>query len=214
MLMTFDHVNKYLLHDAAPALFAVGRLAMPTFGLVLAYNLTRPRALERGVYERTLGRLALVGVVAEVPFIALGGLGWGWWPFNILGMLFVAATVMWLVELGGRWRFALAVVVFVIGGALVEFWWPAIAMCLAAWSYCRRPNWWALTFWVASVLALWVINRNWWALAAFPLIFYAPHAHWRIPRWRYAFYAYYPAHLTIIWGVSVWFAIPRAGGAH
>jgi hypothetical protein len=173
--------------------------------------LARPGALERGVYQRTLGRLAVVGVIAEAPFIALGGLGWGWWPLNILFMLLVAGTIMWLVELGGAWQIAFGVLVFIVGGAMVEFWWPAIAMCLAAWSYCRRPNWRALGFWFASVLALWVVNRNWWAFAAFPLIFYAPHARWTVPRWRYAFYAYYPAHLALIWGISMWLSIPKAG---
>ncbi len=38
LLMTVDHVNKYLLHDAIPALFAAGRLAVPLFSFVLAYK--------------------------------------------------------------------------------------------------------------------------------------------------------------------------------
>ena len=29
LLMTFDHVNKHLLHASVPELFAAGRLAMP-----------------------------------------------------------------------------------------------------------------------------------------------------------------------------------------
>jgi hypothetical protein len=208
ILMTLDHIDKYLLHERAKPLFALGRLALPLFTLVLAYNLARPGALERGVYPRLIARLALVAAVAEVPFVALGGLGWGWWPLNILVTLLLATTILWLVELGGFWRRALAVALFVAGGAFVEFWWPGVAVCLAAWVYCRRPNVWALGVWIAATASLYVINRNFWALAAFPIIFYAPHATWPVPRLRYAFYTYYPAHLALLWGLSLWLAPP------
>src|SRR4051812_42258689 len=35
VLMTSDHVNKYLLQDASPTLYALGRMVMPLFGFVL-----------------------------------------------------------------------------------------------------------------------------------------------------------------------------------
>lgn len=203
-LMTIDHINKYLLHERVAALFAVGRLALPLFAVVLAFNLARPGTLERRVYLRVLGRLTLVAALSEIPFIALGGLAWGWYPFDILVTLIVSSAIMWLIDLGGTWRVTLAVLLFLVGGAMVEFWWPGVALCVAAWAYCRRPAWWALALWVAATAALYMINRNLWALAAFPLIFYAPHARWEIPRIRYAFYAYYPVHLAVIWGLSLW----------
>jgi TraX protein len=203
LLMTLDHINKHLLHARATPLFDIGRLALPLFGLVLAYNLARPGALERGVYPRLLSRLAVVALIAEIPFIGLGGLAWGWYPFNILVMLLVAGSMIWLIDRGGGWRIVLAVVLFVVGGAFVEFWWPGIALCVAAWAYCRRPNAPALTMWIASTAALYMINRNYWALASFPLIFYAPHARWQVPRIRWAFYVYYPAHLFVLWAVAL-----------
>jgi hypothetical protein len=115
----------------------------------------------------------------------------------------VATSIIWLLEIGGGWRLALALVLFLVGGALVEFWWPGIALCVAAWSYCRNPRALALGLWIAATASLYLINRNLWALAAFPLIFYAPHAHWRVPRIRWAFYGYYPAHLAALWGISL-----------
>ena len=77
LLMTLDHVNKHLLHASVPELFAAGRLALPLFGFVLGYNLARPGALASGGYSRTARRLAVFGSIATIPFIALGGLGWG-----------------------------------------------------------------------------------------------------------------------------------------
>lgn len=208
--MTLDHVDKYLLYERATPLFALGRLALPLFTLVLAYNLARPDALAHGVYPRLMGRLALAAAVAEIPFMALGGLGWGWWPLNILVTLLLATTILWLIELGGLWRRALAIALFIAGGSVVEFWWPGVAMCLAAWGYCRRPNSWALGLWIAATASLYVINRNFWALAAFPIIFYAPHATWHMPRFRHVFYAYYPAHLAVLWALSAWL-LPMGG---
>jgi hypothetical protein len=202
ILMTLDHVNKYLLHDSVAPLFDLGRLTVMLFSFVLAYNLARPGTLENGVYPRVLKRLALFGAVATVPFIALGGLVWGWWPFNIMAMLFVSTACMYLLDQGGTLRIVLAVLLFIVGGGFVEFWWPGVAVCLAAWSYCRRPSWSALVIWVAATAALFIINRNFWALAAFPLIFAAPHVQLRFPRMKSVFYAYYPAHLAVLWGLS------------
>ena len=56
-------------------LFDLGRVVMPIFAIVLAYNLARPGAFDRAAYPRVMKRLAIAGVLATPPFIALGGLG-------------------------------------------------------------------------------------------------------------------------------------------
>jgi hypothetical protein len=199
VLMTLDHVNKYLLHAAVLVLFDAGRTVMPIFAIVLAYNLARPGTLERGVYPRVMTRLALVGAVAALPFVALGGLGWDWWPLDVMATLLVAAGVMYLIERGSAARVVGAVALFVIGGALVEFWWPALAIAVGAWSYFRRPNWPALVFALCGLAALYVINKNLWAFAVLPLILVAARTDPPVPRLRWAFYAFYPLHLVVIW---------------
>ena len=72
-----------------------------------------------GSYSRTARRLAIFGTIATIPFIALGGLGWGWWPFNIMATLLVATLCAWLIEVGGPARLVVAAAVFIVGGALV-----------------------------------------------------------------------------------------------
>jgi hypothetical protein len=198
LLMTLDHVNKYLLHASVPELFAAGRLALPLFGFVLGYNLARPGALASGAYARTARRLAVFGGIATLPFGALGGLGWGWWPLNIMATLLVATLCAWLIDVGGTARLVAAATLFIGGGALVEFWWPGVATCLLAWAYCLRPSWVKLTLWVGALACLYVINRNLWALAAVPLIFGARYVEVDMPRVRLGFYAYYPLHLAVI----------------
>lgn len=204
VLMTVDHVDKYLLHESVPVMFDFGRLALPLFGFVFAYNLARPKARENGAYTRTLGRLAVAGLVATVPFIALGGLGWGWWPLNVMWMLAAAVVVMHLSERGGKGALAVAGLAFLVMGGFVEFWWPGIALCLGAWRYCKRPSWGALAVWVGSTAALFIINRNFWALAAIPVILAATQIRLTVPRTRFAFYVYYPAHLCVLWAIRQW----------
>ena len=202
LLMTLDHVNKHLLHASVPELFAAGRLALPLFGFVLGYKLAPPGALASGAYARTARRLALFGGVATLPFVALGGLGWGWWPLNVMATLLVATLCAWLIDIGGPARRALACVVFIVGGALVEFWWPGVAACLLAWAYCRRPSWSKLALWVGALASLYVINGNLWALAAVPLVFAAGRVKLNLPHGRLGFYVYYPAHLAVLWGLG------------
>jgi hypothetical protein len=209
--MTIDHVNKYLLHGSVPALFAIGRLALPIFAFVLSYNLARPSTLAnaRVVFPRILKRLVAGALLASPPFMALGGLAGGWWPLNILATFAVAVAAMYAVHCGGLWGRATATGLVIIGGGLVEYWWPAVAMCLAAWYYCRRPGQRALSAWVLATLALsldgWafgalpLVNASMWALAAFPLMLGAARVDVRIPRLKWVFYAYYPMHFAILW---------------
>lgn len=218
VLMTLDHVNKYLLHGAAPAFFWAGRLCLPLFAFVLAYNLARPTSVATAAttYRRTARRLVVFGLAAQLVFVLPHGLpgavAGGWWPLNILFTLAVATTAMRLL-LGGAWRKLCAVLLVLVGGAFVEYWWPALGMCIGAWYYCRRPSWGALAAWLLSTLALcadmWafaampIINSSVLALFAVPAIFAAQRlALPAVGRWKWAFYAYYPAHLVALWGIA------------
>jgi len=198
VLMTLDHVNKYLLADSQPMLFAAGRLAAPLFAAVLGYNLARP-GLTAGAHGRICRRLAICGAIASVPFVALGGLGWGWWPLNIAFTLLVATAAAQLLELGGRRHALLAIALVLVGGSSVEFWWPAIGIVLCVRAYSRRPGWLALLGWVGCTALLQLINGNAWALASLPLIVLARQVDIALPKLRTVFYVYYPAHLTVLW---------------
>lgn len=195
VLMTLDHINTFLYSGAFPAIFKMGRVAMPLFGFVLAYNLARPGTLEQGVYGRAMRRLALFGLLASPAFVALVG----WWPLNIMFTLLLAVVLMYLLESGGRWRVLSAIVLLGVCGTFVEFRWFGVLFCLAAWWYCKRPGWFSLLIWIAVAASLYAINKNLWAMAALPVIFAASYCSFRMPRLRYMFYAYYPIHLTVLW---------------
>ena len=204
--MTLDHVNKFLLGASVPALFALGRLVLPLFVIVLAYNLARPGADRPGRYRRTTRRLAWVAVLASVPFMALGGLVGGWWPLNVMFTLLFITAALQLLDQGGALRVAAAAGVVAIGGGLVEYWWPAVALGICTWAYCRRPSWAAavgaaLSCATLSLLVAFVSGQDAdaWALLALPLVLVVGRLQLALPRFPLAFYAYYPAHLVAIW---------------
>lgn len=202
VLMIADHIGKYLLNESAIT-FAPGRLALPLFGFVLAYNLARPDTLKRGTYKRLAIRLAITGAVATPPFIALGGLGWGWWPLNIMAALLAATLVIWTLDARGPFRRTLATLLFIVAGSMVEFWWPGIAMIIAAWYYCRHRTTVTLIAWLCTIASLAIINQNLWALAAVIPIFAATRRDVYFPRAGKWFYVLYPAHLAVIWLAKV-----------
>lgn len=198
LLMTGDHINKYLMGDSSPILFNAGRAAMPIFVFVLAYNLARPGAFEHGAYHRVIERLVISGLVATPAFIALGGLLSGWWPLNIMFTLLTLTCVLYLFESGGTVNKITAATIFLAAGSCVEFWWPAISLGASVWFYSRRPSVASLAVGTISCAALYFVNSNFWAFAAFPLVACVARLNFRVPRTRWIFYTYYPAHLILL----------------
>jgi len=195
VLMALDHLNKYMLGESNAVLFDLGRMVMPLFGFVLMYNLARPGALSAGVHRRVMRRLLTFGALSTPMFVALVS----WWPLNILFMLLLATGIVWLIERGGPARITLASLAFVVAGALVEFWWFGVLSCLGAWAHCRRPTPLRLGLWILALASLWIVNRNFAAMAVLPLLWSATRVDIPLERSRWIFYAFYPLHLAVIW---------------
>jgi len=196
LLMVADHVNKYLLQEQVPVAFDLGRMVMPIFAVVLGFNLARGVP---GTFPRVALRLSLYGSLATVPFIALGGLAWVWWPLNVMATLLTATLVCWAFNAGQLPQKVLACMLFLIAGSSVEFWWPGVALCVAAWSYARAPSWFALLGGVAALVALRIVNGNDFALLTIPVLALATMWRRPLPRARHVFYVFYPTHLAALW---------------
>ena len=199
LLMLADHTNKYLLHDASHTLFNCGRIAMPLFVSVLAYNLARPDAYKHGVLSRTMKRLALFGLLATPPFIALDGLLAGWWPLNILFALLAMTAIIFFLEQQTVGGYLIACALFIVGGSSVEFWWPVLAYGIALWWYCKTPRIATLIIAMVALLLLRLINGNYWAFAALPILIASTAVTIPVPRYQWLFYYFYPIHLTLLW---------------
>ncbi|MGY4831823.1 TraX family protein (plasmid) [Sphaerotilaceae bacterium SBD11-9] len=211
--MTVDHVGKHLL-GGAPWAFGVGRLALPLFLFVLAYNLSRVDQ-SGDLRKRVCKRLFLWGVISTPVCVALNGI----LPLNIMFTLSLFAALM-LLRGGGFVASAASLLLFCAGGALVEYWWVGLAYGFACASYCRRPTGGRMAWLLAASVVLTgsmatltlagthnnvMAAMNFATLLAMPIIFAARGVELAIPRWRYAFYAYYPAHLGVLWAVKTFF---------
>jgi hypothetical protein len=79
-------------------------------------------------------------------------------------------ALTYLIDRGGAKRYALAIALFILAGALVECLWMGVLFCLGAWLFCRKANLARLVLWILGTLSLKFINGNTWALAALPII--------------------------------------------
>lgn len=203
VLMTIDHVNKYLLAASQPWMFYLGRLAMPIFTAVLAYNLARPGAFDKGLYKRTLGRLMLFGIITTPTYIAIGSTVENtFWPLNIMFLFASIVACIWLIDFGGIAAKSLMVFIFIAAGFVAEYFWFGIGFGIAIWYYSKRPSWTAAIFAVLCCATLNILSNVYWSLLALPLLLLAHRVEFRVPRLRLAFYAYYPLHLAVIWSIQ------------
>lgn len=203
VLMVVDHINRYVFEGQVAVMFAAGRIVMPLFSFVLAYNLSRPGALQRDTFKRTSVRLFLFGSISTIPFIAIGGANTSGWPLNILFTLLVATLVIWLLALDRPKLMIVILPLFSFAGMLPEYWHLGIAPTVAAWYFCRVPRLFSLVVWLATLAALYFINGNFFALLVLPLLYAALKIDIRVPRSPRLFYFFYPFHLSVIWLVQV-----------
>lgn len=191
--MLVDHVNAVFYgRELGLVADVVGRLAFPLFAIVAGVNLARPgRDLTRAA-----GKFAAWCLVALPFHAALFAQVGGWWPINILGTFAVAALVLHLVDQG---RLELAGLVFLAGGALVEYWWPGVGLVVAVALVARSPN--PALYGLPLVLAagtLCIVNGNAYALLAAPLAAWLTRWAPELPRSPRAFWWAYPGHLAAL----------------
>ncbi|EAZ98345.1 TraX family protein [Marinobacter sp. ELB17] len=209
--MTLDHCNRFLLSEAGAIAPGLGRLAMPLFVFVLAYNLAR---MPVNKMPKLVFRLFAFGVLATPAYLAVGATSkYGWWPLNILFTFMTLTTVVWLlsVKTDSKWKTVVyrfsAIILFLVLGVIVEYFWVGLGLGLSIWAYFRLAK---ITIWGRALpfaVAAWFVllndmNGNWWALVAFALVatgWLVPADKVKLPRCKWFFYWFYPAHLAVIW---------------
>lgn len=208
--MLGDHVDKVLFGGQPSWLGAAGRVAFPLFALVFGYNLARDDAGWRGTYRRVLWRLLLFGVLA-FPFSVLAFQRWDLLPLNILFTLALGLGLVWCIRRNDRVAALLAPVLFLGGGLLVEFSWPGLMLVVACWACFDRPGIAAWLGALASLALLFLVNANLYALLAVPVAWLAIRFAPELPRHRWVFYVFYPAHLAVLAGLRYLLPATSAG---
>ncbi len=179
--MFIDHVG-YRLYPGVDLLRMIGRLSFPVFAFMLVEGFIH--TANRGKYVQ---RLALFAVDSEAPYqlFARGRLGalppWS----NIFFELLLIFFALWLAE-----------------GCM----YGAYGVLVGLGFYAFRDRRWAgMSCLVACTLLYCLYHGSWFQIyagcAAVPLWLYNGQRGRRLP--RYFCYAFYPAHLLLIWGVSL-----------
>lgn len=198
VLMTGDHVNTVLLDGKVTWLYQAGRVVFPLFCFVFAYNMTRPDQEAWGsVYRRVLRRLLLFGVIAA-PFSMMAFDR----PYGVpLNILFSFAGGLVLIGCVRRrdWKAVLlGLAVLLIGGSVVEAYWFGLLLIVAYWASFTHPGIASQCGVLLALLALCMLNGNLHALLTYPIIAIVLRVDVQVPRWRWLFYVYYPAHLAVL----------------
>lgn len=207
VLMTGDHFNAALFGRSLPVLSELARVCFPLFAFVLVYNLSRPD-VDAG---RAMRRLLLVGCIAQ-PFHALA-FGF-FFPVNIL---FTFALGIFLASYRGPWPWVVLGVAFGVGGLLVDYQWSGLFLIVAlAALFKAKPDkrWKAWALVAVALASLYLVNLNLWALAALPLGAAVIGAGMAMPRCKWLFYVYYPAHLAglALLAANAGHVLPAAAG--
>jgi len=213
VLMTGDHVNKFLLSSSNVVLFSLGRTVLPIFIFVLAYNMARDGMMLKGGYISSIRRMILFGILASPAFMLLDAhvvLVYEekelWWGLNIL---FTMALLTWCLfsfekgEKAPRWLWV-GWLSFWIGGLFIEFWWAGLGLGIAIWRYYKSESYSRIIpVLIFSLLFLLVVNQgNSSFLIAFILIFLVSKSSINFPRMKWFFYFYYPFHLAVIFFIK------------
>ncbi len=205
--MLGDHVDKALFDGQVPTLSEIGRIAFPLFALVFGYNLARDNPHWQDAYRRVLRRLLLFGIVA-LPFSVLAFERWDLLPLNILFTLALGLGLVWCIRRNDATAALIASALFLGGGLLVEFSWPGLLLIVSCWACFARPGAAAYLGAFASLALLFLINGNPYALLAAPVAWIVARLDPELPRHRWVFYVFYPAHLAVL--VALRYAMPEA----
>ena len=216
--MIFDHVNwLWFARGGDPRLTAgvhpwmndVGRLALPLFAFAFGHNLVRVLESDaRTVRLRRMGRrLAVAGLAAQIPYWLLRGY---FWPLNVVFLFGACAglVVLWNLPIE-RHRLLVRSGVLVVGlvvGAGVEYWWLGMGVVLAAVAVARARSWGSLLIFVAALVPICLLNGNLYAVLAVVAIVAVRNAGKAPPRIPGLLYVLYPAHLWAMLALVTLFA--------
>lgn len=198
--MLGDHVNTVVFGKSIPGLNEAGRIAFPLFALVFGYNLARENPLWMQAYRRSLVRLLGFGLLA-FPFSVLAFQRWDLMPINILFTLAAGLGLVWCIRRNDIAGALIGSLLFLAGGALVEYYWPGLLLIVACWASFARPSLATRLGVLTSLTLLALVNWNFYALLALPVVWLASRLDLELPRNRWVFYVFYPAHLAVLAGL-------------
>ena len=200
--MLIDHIGCYLLGNFEPFRM-IGRLAMPLFIFMLAEGFEKTSSR-----PRYFARIFVTALIAEIPVYLLHISVMTDYYHNILFTMLLSFLALYATEKGKFWFVAVPLVALAASAFNCEY--GAFGVMLAVGFYLVNkysPKQIFVRF--TALLAVLLVTmiplasyENWpiqlWSICAvIPLALYNGKKGRRLP--RYFLYVFYPAHLFIIW---------------
>lgn len=197
ILMTGDHISTFLFGGDITFLNNAGRIALPIFAFVFAYNLGRDNAEE--FYTRSSKRLLIFGIMSMPLYLSLANTH-NLLPLNIL---FTLLAGLLIIISYNKKKYTEAVILFVFVGFTVEYNWFGLALIFTCHCFVKSGSDGWLYAMLTSLAMLYLLNVNFYAFLAVPIIMAISWREISFPRFKWAFYAYYPLHLAFILLIKV-----------
>ncbi|MBQ7308569.1 MAG: conjugal transfer protein TraX [Clostridia bacterium] len=227
LFMLCDHLWATLI-EGNEWLTCIGRLAFPIFAFMIVEGYFHTKNLKKYVL-----RLLIFALISEIPFNLMTGNSLIY-PFhqNVLWSFLLGIFLIFLNEKtkqkGKLWlRILTAAATLILGFFLglltmVDYHHAGIFMLLTFYFF-RGRKWWCL---LGQALCMWYINfeilggyeyilplfdkefhfpqQGFALLALIPIWLYKGKHGYHSKPLQYAFYAFYPAHLLILWMIGTW----------
>lgn len=227
LFMFCDHLWATLI-EGNEWLTCIGRLAFPIFAFMIVEGYFHTKNLKKYVL-----RLLIFALISEIPFNLMTGNSLIY-PFhqNVLWSFLIGIFLIFLNEKakqkGKLWlRILTAAATLILGFFLglftmVDYYHAGIFMLLTFYFF-RGRKWWCL---LGQALCMWYINfeilggyeyilplfgkefhfpqQGFALLALIPIWLYKGKHGYHSKPLQYAFYAFYPAHLLILWMIGTW----------
>jgi TraX protein len=193
--MVLDHVNRALLGNGVELFAWAGRVSFPLFALLIAYNIQA-----RDVHwRRYVTPLLLAGLIAQIPFsLVVQPL------LNIMFTLLLGVLCIpfgtWLERYTGKGTGLLAWVLIALVNLGMDY--PLFGAWLVPLGVfaVRRRDWIGWIPFLAFSLLSNFFTPHAFIVLLLPLILFTVSslegARFKVPRW--AWYAFYPAHLVVL----------------
>ena len=227
LFMLCDHLWATLI-EGNEWLTCIGRLAFPIFAFMIVEGYFHTKNLKKYVL-----RLLIFALISEIPFNLMTGNSLIY-PFhqNVLWSFLIGIFLIFLNEKakqkGKLWLRILTAAATLIFGfflgllTMVDYYHAGIFMLLTFYFF-RGRKWWCL---LGQALCMWYINfeilggyeyilplfgkefhfpqQGFALLALIPIWLYKGKHGYHSKPLQYAFYAFYPAHLLILWMIGTW----------
>ena len=204
--MFLDHLAYLFIDpydDLYPVLRGIGRLAFPLYCFLLVEGF-----LHTQNYRRYLVRMGLFAVVAEIPFdLVLSGISMDWSHQSVMVTLFIGLAGLgayrWCVRRQMPIYAIMVVVAAILAGWLTQcdYGPEGVLLIFIFYLFCYDP------MKRAVALGIWAVcygGLEVWAVGAvIPIALYNGQRG-KVRAWfKWAGYVFYPAHLFLLWLISV-----------